>query len=94
MSYLSQIQDREKKLLCNTYNRYPLEIASGSGCRLYDSEGNEYVDMLAGIAVCNLGHCPPEVNRVIKEQAGKLVHVSNLFYQTPQLDLAERLLGT
>ncbi len=94
MNYLSQVQDREKSLLCNTYNRYPLEIERGYGARLYDSEDNEYVDMLAGIAVCNLGHCPPEINKVIREQADKLIHVSNLFYQTPQLDLAERLLGT
>lgn len=90
----TQLENRESSLLCDTYNRYPLEIDRGSGTRLYDMEGNEYLDMLAGIAVCNLGHCPPELSEVIYEQANKLIHVSNLFYQKPQLDLAEKLVET
>lgn len=91
---MSEIKNRDLDLICRTYTRYPLEIVSGSGTRLFDRDGKEYLDMLAGIAVCNLGHCPPEINAVIREQAEKLVHLSNLFYQSPQLDLADRLLGT
>ena len=66
--------------LAPTYARYPVEFASGSGCVLRDSEGNEYLDFLAGIAVNNVGHCHPRVVEAIREQAGRLIHVSNLFY--------------
>ena len=84
---------REQSLLCPTYDRYPLEISSGRGTRLYAPDGGAYTDLLAGIAVCVLGHCHPEISAVIKAQCETLVHVSNLFYQTPQLDLAHRLLN-
>lgn len=88
------IVERENKLLCNTYGRYPLAVSKAQGCRLYDLEGQEYLDLLSGIAVCSLGHSRPELADVMNEQARKLVHVSNLFYQNEQLDLAERLLDT
>ncbi len=94
MSLLAEIAERENRLLCPTYTRYPLHIVQGHGARIKDAQGREYVDLLAGIAVCNLGHCHPEVTQTICEQAARLVHLSNLFYQTPQLDLAEKLLDS
>jgi acetylornithine aminotransferase len=88
------IKERESNLLCNTYGRYPLAVSRAKGCRLYDLDGNEYRDFLAGIAVCSLGHSRDDLADVMAEQARKMVHVSNLFYQEPQLDLAEKLLST
>ncbi|MCT4536140.1 aspartate aminotransferase family protein [Halodesulfovibrio sp.] len=88
------LKQREEKLLCRTYGRYPLAIERGEGARLYDFEGKEYIDLLAGIAVTNIGHCRPELADVMAEQARKLVHVSNLFYQEEQLELAEKILAT
>ncbi|MFP4392185.1 MAG: aspartate aminotransferase family protein [Desulfohalobiaceae bacterium] len=89
---LENIQSQEQELLLHTYSRYPLYVDSAQGCSLFDSRGREYLDFLAGISVCNLGHCPPELQQVLQEQAGRLVHVSNLFYQRPQLKLAKALL--
>ncbi|MGH3101320.1 MAG: aspartate aminotransferase family protein, partial [Thermoleophilia bacterium] len=77
--------------LAPTYARYPVEFVSGSGCVLVDAEGNEYLDFLAGIAVCNTGHCHPHVVAAIQEQAGRLMHVSNLYWNAPMVRLAERL---
>jgi acetylornithine/N-succinyldiaminopimelate aminotransferase len=77
--------------LAPTYARYPVEFASGSGCVLTDSEGVEYLDFLAGIAVCSLGHSHPAVVRAVQEQAARLMHVSNLFTNAPMVRLAERL---
>jgi acetylornithine aminotransferase len=88
------IVKREQSLLCNTYGRYPLAVSKAQGCRLYDLDGEEYLDFLAGVAVCSLGHSRADLAEVMAEQAKKLVHVSNLFYQEPQLDLAEKLLST
>jgi acetylornithine aminotransferase len=94
MSQFEKIKKREEAFLCRTYNRYPIAVKNGRGSRLWDFEGREYVDLLAGIAVTSLGHCNEELARVMEEQAGKLIHVSNLFYQEEQLDLAERILAT
>ena len=77
--------------LANTYARYPVEFTSGSGCVLVDSEGDEYLDFLSGIAVCNTGHCHPRVVEAIREQAGRLMHISNLYFNAPMLRLADRL---
>ncbi len=77
--------------LANTYARFPVEFASGSGCVLVDSEGVEYLDFLSGVAVCNTGHCHPHVVAAIQEQAGRLMHVSNLYWNAPMVRLAERL---
>lgn len=91
---LQKIQKDEQDLLCATYARYPLYLDRALGCSLFDSQGREYLDLLAGISVCNLGHCRPELQQVMQEQAGQLVHVSNLFYQKPQLELAQAILKT
>ncbi|WP_147821416.1 aspartate aminotransferase family protein [Salidesulfovibrio onnuriiensis] len=93
-THFENIVQREKKLLCSTYGRYPLAVSRAKGCRLYDLDGDEYVDLLSGIAVCSLGHSREDLAEVMAGQARKLVHVSNLFYQNEQLDLAERLLST
>jgi acetylornithine aminotransferase len=85
---------KEESLLCPTYGRYPLAFVRGRGARLWDADGREYVDLLAGIAVTALGHCHEELCEIAARQAGCLWHVSNLFYQANQLDLAEKLLTT
>ncbi len=89
-----EIKKRENALLCNTYGRYPLAVSRAKGSTLFDLEGEEYLDFLAGIAVCSLGHSRDDLADVMAEQARKLVHVSNLFYQEPQLELAEKLIST
>lgn len=85
---------RANTVLCQSYGRYPLAIEKAVGCRMYDLDGREYVDLLAGIAVLNLGHSNPELLAVMREQAEQLIHVSNLFYQPRQVELAEKLLAT
>src|SRR5437667_12208129 len=73
------------------YGRQPVAFARGSGTRLYDTEGREYLDFVAGIAVMSVGHSHPRVVEAIRAQAGQLTHVSNLFYTEPQIALAQRL---
>jgi predicted acetylornithine/succinylornithine family transaminase len=77
--------------LAPTYARYPVEFASGQGCVLVDSEGNEYLDFLSGISVCNTGHCHPHVVAAVQEQVARLMHVSNLYWNAPMKRLASRL---
>jgi acetylornithine/N-succinyldiaminopimelate aminotransferase len=77
--------------LMNNYARYPVEFARGQGVTLWDADGNEYLDFLAGISVCNAGHCHPGVVAAIEAQARTLMHVSNLFFNRPMVDLAGRL---
>ena len=88
------IKHGEASALCRTYARYPLAVSRAQGTKLITPEGRVYTDLLAGIAVCNLGHSHPELVEVICSQAAKLIHVSNLFYQEEQVTLAKRLLGT
>jgi acetylornithine aminotransferase len=88
------LKAREQAAVMSTYGRYPLAVSAAKGCRLYDLDGREYVDLLAGIAVCNLGHCREEIAEVIAAKARELVHVSNLFYQREQVELAEALKTT
>ena len=78
--------------IINTYARIPTAMVSGKGCILTDEDNNTYIDFLAGIAVCSLGHCHPQITKAISKQASKLVHVSNLFYTQPQADLASILI--
>lgn len=77
--------------LMDTYTRYPLALSKGHGTRVYDVEGREYLDFLAGIAVNVLGHCHPKVTLALQQQAQALVHTSNLFYTEPQVRLARVL---
>ncbi|HEY3347935.1 MAG TPA: acetylornithine transaminase [Nitrospirota bacterium] len=83
--------EESKKYLMNTYNRYPVVFVRGKGMKLWDSDGKEYTDFLAGIAVNNLGHCHPRVVIALQKQAQKLIHVSNIFHIEPQVKLAKLL---
>jgi predicted acetylornithine/succinylornithine family transaminase len=77
-----------EKYIANTYARYPVLLVRGKGTRVWDLEGEEYLDFVSGLAVCNLGHCHPRVVKAIQEQAEKLIHVSNFYYIEPQIQLA------
>ncbi|MDX9789088.1 MAG: acetylornithine transaminase [Desulfobacterales bacterium] len=78
-------------VIANTYQRIPIVIARGEGCTLWDTEGRQYLDFVAGIAVCNLGHANPKIAAAVAEQAKTLLHVSNLYYTMPQVVLASLL---
>jgi len=82
---------RGDAVFIGTYSRFPAAMVKGKGCRLWDDDGREYLDFLAGIAVCSLGHCHPAVTEAVCRQAGELMHVSNLFHTKPQIRLAELL---
>ena len=85
------VQEKTNTFVCQTYARQGKAFVSGNGMYLTDEDGQVFTDFLAGIAVCSLGHCHPEVTAAIRDQAGRLVHVSNLFYTRPQADLAQAL---
>jgi acetylornithine/N-succinyldiaminopimelate aminotransferase len=88
---LADLQALERDWVIPTYARQPVEFVRGEGCRLWDADGNEYLDFLAGISVVQIGHCHPALVEAIREQAGRLMHVSNLFYTEPAMRLAKRL---
>jgi acetylornithine/N-succinyldiaminopimelate aminotransferase len=88
---LADLQALERSSVIHSYARQPVEFVRGEGSRLWDEEGNEYLDFLCGISVTNLGHCHPRVVEAVREQVGRLMHVSNLFYTEPAMRLAERL---
>lgn len=81
----------EKKYLMDTYNRYPIMLVKGEGTRVWDSEGNAYLDFVAGIAVNSLGHCHPALVEAIKKQAETLIHCSNLYWNEKQIELAKMI---
>lgn len=83
----------EQKYILHTYNRYPIAIKKGEGCRLYDFDGKEYLDMLSGIACCPLGHNHPAIKNAILKQADRLTNISNLFYTEEQIGLAKELIA-
>src|SRR3954470_12838467 len=85
------ITDFADTALIGNYARYPVEFTAGHGATLVDPQGEEHLDLLAGIAVLNTGHCHSRVVAAVQEQAGRLMHVSNLFYTSPNVRLAERL---
>ncbi len=84
---------RGERVLMQTYGRLPVTMVRGEGCRLWAADGREFLDFVAGIAVCNLGHCHPAVTAAVGEQIVKLVHVSNLYHTQPQIELAESLVA-
>ena len=88
---VADLQAIEGRYVLPTYARFPVQLVRGAGCRLWDDEGNEYLDFLAGISVCNTGHCHPEVVGAVQEQVARLMHTTNLFYTAPGMELAERL---
>jgi acetylornithine/N-succinyldiaminopimelate aminotransferase len=77
--------------IMNTYKRFPIVLAKGSGAKVWDINGKEYLDFAAGIAVCNLGHSHPKIIAAVSEQLEKLTHVSNLYFTEPQTQLAKLL---
>ncbi len=91
MTTLAELERLERDYAIPTYVRSPVQFVRGSGVRLWDEHGGEYLDFLAGISVLNVGHCHPRVVEAIRDQAGRLTHATNLFYTEPALRLSERL---
>ena len=85
--------ERADRVIMKTYGRYPIVPVRGEGCRLWDADGREYLDFLAGVAVNNLGHCHPKVVAAIQAQAATLIHCSNYYHIPSQIELAELLCG-
>ena len=81
----------DKQHYLPTFNRYPLVFERAKGAKVWDVEGKEYIDVLAGIAVNNVGHCHPKVVEAVQQQAAKLIHISNFFMSVPQVKLAQKL---
>ncbi len=90
MNY-EDVKKLDEKYVLHTYERYPLALEKGSGCKVWDSEGNEYLDLLAGIAVNILGYSHPNLVKAITDQANKLIHTSNFYYIEQQDILAKML---
>jgi acetylornithine/N-succinyldiaminopimelate aminotransferase len=88
---LADLQALERDYVMGTYARHPVEFVRGEGRTLWDADGNEYLDFLAGISVVQIGHCHPALVAAVTDQAQRLMHVGNLFYTEPQMRLAERL---
>src|SRR6202789_2779187 len=91
MKTFEQIADLEKRYLLGTYNRYPIVLTRGKGVFLYDIDDRRYLDFVSGLGVNALGHAHPRIVKTIREQAGKLIHVSNLYYHEYQGAPAEKL---
>lgn len=87
----ARIAEVERKSVVQTYTRQPILLVRGSGARVWDASGREYIDFVAGVAVNNVGHCHPSVVEAIRQQAKELIHTSNLYYTENQVLLAEEL---
>ncbi len=86
-----QLRSVDDRYYLQVYRRQPVTLVRGSGARVWDTDGREYIDALAGIAVNSVGHCHPRVSDAICTQAGKLIHTSNIYTSEPQIMLAEKL---
>jgi acetylornithine/N-succinyldiaminopimelate aminotransferase len=93
MSATQKLQDRYDAAIMGTYGIPPVALDHGSGCVVWDVDGNSYLDLIGGIAVSALGHAHPALVAAVSEQAGRLAHISNLYLHERQVELAERLLG-
>lgn len=91
MNMSREIMEAADRVIAGTYRRFPVVFVRGKGCLLWDAEGNEYTDFVAGIAVCNLGHAVDSIAKAVADQADTLIHVSNLYYTVPQVELAKWL---
>src|SRR5664279_2813145 len=89
----ASVIDLEAQYLFQNYARYPLVLHRGKGCYVYDTSGKRYLDLIAGIGVNALGYAHPRITKVIREQAGRLIHTSNLYYTEFQGKLGKRLAG-
>jgi acetylornithine/N-succinyldiaminopimelate aminotransferase len=91
-AYTNQfLHEEDQKYYLPTFRRFPLALSHGKGSRVWDVEGNEYIDALAGIAVNNVGHAHPAVVKAIQEQAARLTHISNFFVSPQQVELSRKL---
>ncbi|MCU1292086.1 MAG: acetylornithine aminotransferase, partial [Bryobacterales bacterium] len=90
-STLEELIGLEKEYLLQNYARYPLALHRGKGCYVYDLDGKRYLDLISGIGVNSLGYAHPRITKVIRQQAGLILHTSNLYYHEYQGRLAERL---
>jgi acetylornithine/N-succinyldiaminopimelate aminotransferase len=88
---LEDLRALERDHVIGTYARLPVQFVRGRGATLWDDEGHEYLDFLAGISVLNVGHCHPRIVAAVREQAGRLTHASNLFYTAPGIELSAAL---
>jgi acetylornithine/N-succinyldiaminopimelate aminotransferase len=88
---LAELQELDARWVMQTYARAPVQFVRGEGARMWDSEGKEYLDFLAGISVCSVGHCHPAVVEAVREQVGRLTHTSNLYLTEGGVLLAQRL---
>jgi acetylornithine/N-succinyldiaminopimelate aminotransferase len=88
---VNEIIELADRVIAGTYKRFPIVLTRGKGCTVWDSDGRAYLDFIAGIAVCSLGHAHPRIARALATQAETLLHVSNLYYTVPQVELADRL---
>ena len=86
-----EYMERAEQVILHTYNRFPVVLEKGEGVRIYDTEGKEYLDFAAGIAVFALGYHHPEYSKALKEQIDKIIHTSNLYYNVPMTEAAEKL---
>src|SRR5690554_3405319 len=87
----SVLTELDREYYLPTFKRFPLAFIKGTGSRLWDADGKEYIDMLAGIAVNSVGHCHPKVVKAIQDQAAELIHISNFFVSPPQVSLSKLL---
>lgn len=90
---MEDLIQKADKVLMKTYNSIPISLVSGKGCYVKDSDGKEYLDFIAGIAVNSLGYNHPAFNKAVKEQIDKIIHFSNLFYNKEQIELADKLIS-
>jgi acetylornithine/N-succinyldiaminopimelate aminotransferase len=93
MSESEALRERFGAVMMPNYGTPPLALARGAGCRVWDADGNQYLDLIAGIAVSALGHAHPAIVNAVSSQVAKLAHISNLFVHEPGVVLAERLLA-
>jgi predicted acetylornithine/succinylornithine family transaminase len=88
---LAELQQLERQYVIPTYVRQPVQFVRGKGVRLWDEDGHEYLDFLAGISVLNVGHCHPRIVEAVREQMGRLSHATNLYYTEPGMRLCQEL---
>jgi len=90
---IDSVRQQEAAHFIPVVSRYPVALVEGRGSRVRDADGKEYLDLMAGWAVCNIGHCHPALVEAIRDQAGRLMQTTNIFYTLPQLELIERIAG-
>ena len=90
---LEQQQELESQYVMHTFARKPVELVSGKGMEVEDAEGNTYLDFIAGIGVCSLGHCHPAITKALQDQSERLIHVSNYYYIEGRGELSRKISG-